>query len=87
MHHFRFKRRVIVEGQQYLIEVRRSEPRHVDRFETRWYAIVEMSGGWRATLPVPESISSTSHLWYRELIELVYQARALVNARSSSAVA
>jgi hypothetical protein len=85
MQMFRPKRRVIVEGQEYFVEVRRSEPRHVDRFDTRCYALVELARGWRVTLPVPDYISESSHLWYRELIDLVYQARAIVGQRAAVA--
>lgn len=85
MQMFRAKRRVIVEGLEYFVEVRRSEPRHVDRFDTRCYALVELSRGWRVTLPVPDYISESSHLWYRELIDLVYQARAVVGQRAAVA--
>jgi hypothetical protein len=85
MQMFRAKRRVIVEGQEYYVEVRRSEPRHVDRFDTRCYALVELPRGWRVTLPVPDFISESTHLWYRELIDLVYQARAIVGQRAAVA--
>jgi hypothetical protein len=79
------RRSVVVEGNRYFIEVRRSEPRHIDRFATRCYAVVELDGQWQATVPVPESVRSTAHLWYRELIELVRLACQLVNRRSAAA--
>ncbi|HEY0810272.1 MAG TPA: hypothetical protein VGD49_08930 [Longimicrobiales bacterium] len=85
MQTFQFKRRVMVEGQEYYVDVRRSEPRHVDRFDTRCYVLVELPRGWRVTLPVPDYITESSHLWYREMIDLVYQAKALVGKRAAVA--
>jgi hypothetical protein len=78
------RRRVAVDDKQYLVEVRRSQPRHIERFATRCYAIVELPGQWQATVPVPDSVRSTAHLWYRELLELVRLARELVNRRSAA---
>lgn len=76
-----FKRRVVVNDTEYVVEVRRSAPRHVDRFASRCYAVVELPNQWQATLPVPDCVRMTSHLWYREMIELVMQAVKLVNRR------
>jgi hypothetical protein len=77
-----FKRRVVVDDEEYFVEVRRSEARHVDRFATRCYAIIEMPNRWQATVPVPDCVRVTSHLWYRELIELVNHARRIVSRRN-----
>lgn len=79
------KRRIIVDEVEYLIEVRRSQPRHYDRFATRCYAIVELPDQWQATVPVPDCVRAITHLWYRELIELVYVARKLVSQRATVA--
>ena len=85
MQGFDFKRRVTMDGLEYLIEVRRSEPRHTERFETRCYAVVELPRQWQATVPVPDCVTVTAHLWYRELIELVQIARKLVTRRNTAA--
>lgn len=75
------KRRVIVDDVEYLVEVRRSEARHFERFATRCYAIVELPSSWQATVPVPDFVRDASQLWYRELIELVQHARRTVRKR------
>ncbi|HEY0674101.1 MAG TPA: hypothetical protein VGD27_17635 [Longimicrobiales bacterium] len=78
----RVKRRVMVDDVEYVVEVRHSEARHFERFATRCYAMVELPNQWQATVPVPDSVRATSHLWYRELIELVQHARRVVRRRS-----
>lgn len=80
-----FKRPVVVNGMEYLIEVRRSAPRHVDRFGGRCYGIVELPNQWQATVPVPDCVRMVSQLWYRELIDMVQQARKLVSQRTQAA--
>lgn len=84
MQRIELKRRINIEGFDYFIQVRRSEPRHIDRFATRCYAIVELPEHWQATVPVPDCIRDTGHLWYRELIELVHHALAIVQRRSAA---
>ena len=79
------KRKVVVDDIEYVVEVRRSQPRHIDRFATRCYAMVELPHEWRATVPVPDCVRGTEHLWYRELIELVQFARMLVQRRAIEA--
>jgi hypothetical protein len=76
------RREVVVEGVEYFVEVRRSQPRHYDRFATRCYAIVELPESWQATVPVPDCVRAVEQLWYRELIELVDVARRLVSQRA-----
>ena len=82
MQQFDFKRRVVLDDVDYFVEVRRSLPRQVDRFATDCYAIVELPREWRATVPVPDCVTTTGHLWYRELIDLVQRARVIVNRRA-----
>lgn len=77
-----FKRPVHVNGREYLIEVRRSAPRHVDRFGSRCYGIVELPNEWQATVPVPDCVRMVSQLWYRELIDMVQQACKVVSLRA-----
>lgn len=84
MQRFDFKRRVVLDDVEFLVEVRRSQSRHLDRFATPCYALVELPGQWSATVPVPDCVSATGHLWYRELIDLVNRARILVNRRSAA---
>ena len=79
------RRHVVVDEIEYFVEVRPSRPRHLQRFGTRTYAIVERPGEWQATVPLPDSVRSTAHLWYRELLELVQHARAVVGRRSAAA--
>ncbi len=81
---FEQTRKVLVDEVEYLIQVRRSGPRHFDRFGTNCYAVVERPGQWQATVPVPNCVRETSQLWYRELIELVQHARRLVHQRASA---
>ncbi len=71
------RRSVVVDGVEYFVEVQRSLPRHYDRFATRSYAIVELPDHWQATVAVPDCVHSTRQLWYRELIELVQNARTV----------
>jgi hypothetical protein len=78
-----FKRRVVVDDEEYFIEVKRSETRHVERFATRCYAVIERPNHWLATVPVPDCVRVTTHLWYRELIELVQHARRVVSRRTA----
>jgi hypothetical protein len=85
MHNTTIKRKVVVADREYVVEVRRSAPRHYDRFASRCYAVVELPGQWQATVPVPDCVRMASHLWYRELIELVHHARRLVARRTSAA--
>jgi hypothetical protein len=82
MQSFDLKRKVVFNETEYVIEVRRSAPRHVDRFSSRCYAIVELPNEWQATVPVPDCVRMTSQLWYREMIELVQHACKLVNRRT-----
>jgi hypothetical protein len=79
------RRSVVVEDVEYFVEVQRSLPRHYDRFATRCYAIVELPDQWQATVPVPDCVRSTEQLWYRELLELVQNARTVVSRRSNAA--
>lgn len=79
------RRSVLVDDLEFLVEVRPSGARHIDRFATRFYAVVELPGEWQATVPVPGCVRSTAHLWYRELLELVQSARLLVGRRSAAA--
>ena len=79
------RRRVVVEGVEYFVEVRRSQPRHYERFATRSYALVELPRVWQATLPLPDSVRAVEQLWYRELIELVDAACRLVSQRAPAA--
>ena len=79
------RRSVVVDGIQYLVAVKSSGARHLDRFGTRCYGLVELPGAWQATVPVPESIHSSTQLWYRELLELVQLARNIVSRRSAAA--
>ena len=79
------RRSVVVDEVEYFVEVKPSLPRQYDRFLTRCYAIVELPDRWVATVPVPDSVRSTSQLWYRELIELVHHARTLVSGRTNAA--
>ena len=85
MHSLNFKRKVVVADREYHVEVRRSAPRHVDRFATRCYAVVELPNQWQATVPVPDCVRMTSHLWYREMIELVHMALKVVHRRTQAA--
>ena len=82
MQRFDFKRRVVLDDVDYFVEVRASQSRHVDRFGSEYYAVVVLPGNWTATIPVPDCVSLTGHLWYRELIELVMRAKLLVNRRA-----
>jgi hypothetical protein len=84
MYSLEFKRRVVVNDTEYLVEVRRSAPRHYDRFNSRCYAVVELPDTWQATVPVPDCVRMTSHLWYREMIDLVQAALKLVNRRTQA---
>jgi hypothetical protein len=84
MQSFEIKRKVVVGDKEYLVEVRRSAPRHFDRFASRCYAVVELPNHWQATVPVPDCVKMTSHLWYREMIELVVQALRLVHRRTQA---
>jgi hypothetical protein len=83
MQTFDFKRRVVVDEEEYFVEVKRSEYRHVERFATRCYAVIERPNQWLATVPVPDCVRVSSHLWYRELIELVLHARRIVSRRNA----
>ena len=79
------RRSVMVDGVEYFVEVKRSLPRHYDRFFTRSYAMVELPNRWQATVAVPDGVRSARQLWYRELLELVQTARLLVGRRSHAA--
>ncbi len=79
------RRSIIVEDVEYFVEVRRSQPRHVDRFATRCYAIIERPDHWQATVPVPDCVQALKHLWYRELLELVQHALVIVSRRRVAA--
>jgi hypothetical protein len=78
-------RSVAVDGVTYYVSVKPSAARHVDRFGTRAYAVVEQQGGWQATVPVPDGVRSSAQLWYRELVQLVQQARLIVGRRTVAA--
>ena len=82
MQRFDFKRRVVIDDVHFFVEVRRSESRHLERFESACYAIVELPRQWKATVPVPDCVTATGHLWYRELLDLVQRARLIVNRRA-----
>jgi hypothetical protein len=84
MQRFDFKRRVVLDDVEYFVEVRRSLPRHIERFATPCYALVELPDAWTATVPVPECVLAAGQLWYRELIELVQRARILVGRRTAA---
>lgn len=84
MQNFEIKRRVVVGNTEFLVEVRRSAPRHFDRFASRCYAVVELPNEWQATVPVPDCVRMTSHLWYREMIDLVHHAMRLVHRRTQA---
>ena len=85
MQEFDLRRSVLVEGVEYLVDVKPSGARHLDRFGTRGYAVVELPGHWQATVPVPDCVRNTAQLWYRELIELVQHALVIVSHRSAAA--
>lgn len=78
------RRSLVVDDIEYIIEVRRSQPRHFDRFATRCYAVVELPDRWQATVPLPDCVRTITQLWYRELIELVHAAQRLVSQRASA---
>ncbi len=74
-------RHVLVDGKQYDVDILPSSPVHRQRLGTRWYVQVELPGVWRAVLPAPPGIQTSTQLWYRELIELVMEAQRLVRQR------
>ena len=79
------RRRVVVDGAEYFVALQRSQSRHYQRFSARCYALVELPNRWQATVPIPDCVRSVEQLWYRELIELVDNARTLVGQRSDAA--
>lgn len=79
------RRSVLVDEVEYFVAVRPCEARHVERFATHCYAIVERRGFWQATVPVPGCIHAVTQLWYRELIDLVHSACRLVSRRAPAA--
>ena len=78
------KRCVLSDGHEYLVEVRPATPAQTDRLGTGWYALIELPGTWQAVVPAPEGIKSAADLWYRELVDLVDQARRFVSMRRAS---
>jgi hypothetical protein len=72
---------VEVDGVEYQVDVLPSTPLHRERLASRSYVQVELPGRWRAVLTCPLGIRDTSQLWYRELIELVKEAIAVVAKR------
>lgn len=78
-------RHVTIDGVDYLIQLKPSTNRSDQRFETRYYAVVERPGEWYSVVPAPPMVRNVRHLWYRELIELVTHARLYVTMRKPAA--
>ena len=72
---------VELDNEQYCVQIKLSSERVGDRFDTHYYALVELPGRWQAVVPAPPLVQDARLLWHRELIELVNRARLYVTLR------
>lgn len=75
---------IIVDGVEYLLQLKPSTTRIDHRFQTQYYAVVQLPRRWNAVVSAPDGIEDVHHLWYRELVELVERAKLYVNMRKSA---